>query len=79
MATLAIQELTISNPAITTAPEETVADSHPQEHEIPEGFQRAFDTPHISQGFWSRLSSKMGRYSDKYAEIKLKTDYLTQI
>ena len=79
MATPAIQEQTTPNTAITTAPEEPVADSQPQQHEIPDVFQKALDTPHVSQGFWSSLSDNVGRYSDKYAEIKLKTDYLTQI
>ena len=79
MATPAIQERTIPTPAITTAPEETVADSQTQQHEIPDVFQEALDTPHVSKGFWSRLGSNVGRYSDRYAEIKSKTDYLTQI
>ena len=79
MATPAIQQPTIPNPAITTAPEEPVADSQPQQHEIPDVFQEALDTSHVSKGFWSRLSNNVGRYSERYGEIKLKTDYLTQI
>ncbi len=75
MATPAIQERTISNPAITTAPEAPVADSQPQQHEIPAIFRAALDTPHVSKGFWSKL----GRYSARFAEVKSKTDYLTQI
>ena len=79
MATPTIQERSIPTPAITTAPEEPVADSQPQQHEIPDVFQEPLDTPNVSKGFWSRLSNNVGRYSDRYAEIKLKTDYLTQI
>jgi len=79
MATSATQERTSPNPAITTAPEESVADSQPQQHEIPAISRSALDTPHVSNGFWSKLSNNVGRYSERYGEIKSKTDYLTQI
>ena len=75
MATPATQERTIPNPVITTAPEVPVADSQPQQPEIPDVFPESPETPQVSKSFWS----KIGRYSDKYAEIKAKTDYLTQI
>ena len=71
MATPAIQERTIPNPAITTAPEEPVADSQPQQHEIPAIFRSALDTPHVSKGLWS----KVGRYSEAYSENKLKSGF----
>ena len=79
MANPAIQDRTMPNPEITTAPEEPVADSQTQQHEIPDVFQGAPDTPQVSTGFWSKLSNNVGRYSDRYAGIKSKTDYLTQI
>ena len=79
MATPTIQERTIPNPVITTVPEEPVAESQPEQHEIPDVFQNPLDTPQVSTGFWSRLGNKVGRYSAEYAEIKLKTGYLTQI
>lgn len=75
MATPAIQDRTIPIPEIITAPEEPVADSQLPQHEIPVVIQEAQETPHVSKGF----SGKLGRYADRYAEIKLKTDYLTQI
>ena len=75
MATPAIQQRTTPIPEIITAPEEPVADSQLPQHEIPGVFQEPLETPHVSNGFWDKL----GRYSDRYAEIKLKTDYLTQI
>ena len=75
MATPAIQQRTTPNPEITTAPQVPVADSQVPQHEIPEVIQKELETPHVSKGF----SGKLGRYADRYAEIKLKTDYLTQI
>ncbi len=70
MATSATQERTIPNPAITSAPEEPVVESQPQ-HEIPAIFRSAFDTTHVSQGFWGKLV----RYSEKYGENKLKSGF----
>ena len=75
MATSATQERTIPNPATTTAPKDAVADRQSQQHETPEIFQEEPETTQNSKGFWS----KVGRYSGRYAEIKLKTGYLTQI
>ena len=75
MATPATQERTSTNSAITTAPREAVAHSQPQQLEIPDVFQEEPETPQVSEGFWS----KVGRYSGRYAEIKLRTGYLTQI
>ena len=79
MATSAIQERTSPSPAITTTPKEPVADSQPQQREIPAVSHAALDTPHVSKGFWSKLSNNVGRYSERLGEIKSKTDYLTQI
>ena len=75
MATPAIQQRTTPNPEIITAPEEPVADSQLPQDEIPVVIQEALETPHVSKGF----SGKLGRYSERYAKNKLKTDYLTQI
>lgn len=75
MATPATQQRTVQNAAISTAPEAPVAEGQSQQHETSDGFQEAPDVPQVSKGF----SSKVGRYSEKYAENKLKTGYLTQI
>ena len=71
MATPATQERTSTNSAIATAPQEAVADSQPQHHDIPAIFRSALDTPDVSKGFWG----KVGRYSEKYGENKLKSGF----
>ena len=71
MVSTATRERKTSNLAITSAPEKPVADSEPQQHEIPAIFRSAFDAPSVSHGFWS----KVGRYSEAYSENKLKSGF----
>lgn len=74
MATPATQERISSNPVITAAPEGQVAESQPQQYEIPDAFQKALDTPQVSPAFWTKVS----RWAQKYGEFKLTTGYWKQ-